>query len=62
MVLCSATAGNDHVKLMNKLFANYRREFLPRVSLGEPVNVSFKFELINIKDVVSLDIIIINNI
>ena len=38
---------------MNKIFTNYRREFLPQANISEPVKVKFKFELVNIKDVVS---------
>ena len=38
--------------LSEKLFDNYRKDFLPRLNESEQVKVSFDFELITIKEVV----------
>ena len=39
--------------LSRKLFDGYSKEFLPRLNESKPVKVSFDFELITIKEVVS---------
>lgn len=41
-------------KLYKKLFDGYNKDFLPRLNESAPVKVRFEFELITIKEVVSL--------
>lgn len=41
-------------RLSEKLFDGYRKDFLPRLNESVPVKVEFDFEIITIKDVVSL--------
>ena len=41
-------------RLSEKLFDDYRKDFLPRLNESVPVKVEFDFEIITIKDVVSL--------
>ena len=56
MYISVVTRKEQKHRLISKLFEHYHPEFLPRLNDSQPVKVQFAFELINIKEVVSMTV------